>query len=330
MTTRHQFSQKQYRNLTIKNVYFVYSSTIKKLHFESRCSVPSLYLLLWAYYAWRTLTTCTGNAFRTRMYPIEHRLCARVPVSWILEPKEKDNRMSNTQTCRWQFPKSDCGYDDVHPQPSCSHRGLHDLDALKKCCLATAGCGGFNTNGIIKKTDCLSHKKPEPLCDLYVKESSPQPAPRAPVPIWPAPKKYSRGNTTRTIDSSRFKLLSATTKGSSDPFLPAAFARYNPGLLFPHTQGPDATKAPAMALQVTRPYPPAFLNPTHTHMHTCTINPTHTHIPTCTLNPTYVHTINTHTHTHTHTHVRTHARTQAHAHIQTYTYTYTHARAHKG
>ena len=92
----------------------------------------------------------------------------------------------NAHAHRWQFPKADCGYDDVAPQPSCSHRGLHDLAALKKCCLATPGCGGFNTNGIIKKTDCLSHKKPQPLCDLYVKESTPQPAPRAPVPIWPA------------------------------------------------------------------------------------------------------------------------------------------------
>ena len=159
--------------------------------------------------------------------------------------------MQASSTCihRWQFPKSDCGYDDITPQPSCSHRGLHDVDALKKCCLATAGCGGFNTNGIIKKADCLSHKKAEPLCDLYVKESSPQPAPQALLPIWPAPKKYSRGNTTRMIDSSSFKLIS--TNKWSDPLLPAAFARYQPGLLFPHIQGPDAAKAAAMALQVT-------------------------------------------------------------------------------
>lgn len=147
----------------------------------------------------------------------------------------------------WQFPKADCGYDDVAPQPSCSHRGLHDLAALKKCCLATPGCGGFNTNGIIKKTDCLSHKKPQPLCDLYVKESTPQPAPRAPVPIWPAPKQYTRGNTTRTVDSGRFAFASAT----KDRVLSAAFARYQPGLLFPHTQGPDASKADPLTLQVT-------------------------------------------------------------------------------
>ena len=32
--------------------------------------------------------------------------------------------------------------------------------------------------------------------------------------------------------------------------LSAAFARYQPGLLFPHTQGPDASKADPLTLQV--------------------------------------------------------------------------------
>ena len=78
----------------------------------------------------------------------------------------------------WEFTHADCGYDDVSPQPSCGASGKGDVAALKQCCLATDGCGGFNTNGIIKKSDCLQHKKYEGTdCDLYVKESTPQPPP---------------------------------------------------------------------------------------------------------------------------------------------------------
>ena len=90
----------------------------------------------------------------------------------------------------WKFEKTDCGYDDVSPQPACGAQHKGDVDNLKACCAATKGCGGFNTNGIIKKTDCLSHKRSQPACDLYVLEDHPEPPPPPPVPAnlpWPFP-----------------------------------------------------------------------------------------------------------------------------------------------
>ena len=81
----------------------------------------------------------------------------------------------------WNFTQSDCAYDDVTPQPACGarhHSG--NIEALKLCCLATSGCGGFNTNGIIKKSNCLQKKKNEPACDLYVLQTKPQPPPPPP------------------------------------------------------------------------------------------------------------------------------------------------------
>ena len=61
----------------------------------------------------------------------------------------------------------------------------------KELCLATRGCGGFNfPHGVLKKTDCLAHKKPEGAVDLYVLEQKPQPPPpHAPWGVvWPVPR----------------------------------------------------------------------------------------------------------------------------------------------
>jgi hexosaminidase len=61
----------------------------------------------------------------------------------------------------------------------------------KARCLSTSGCGGFNfPHGVLKKTDCLAHKKPEGAVDLYVLEEKPQPPPsHAPWGVvWPVPR----------------------------------------------------------------------------------------------------------------------------------------------
>lgn len=61
----------------------------------------------------------------------------------------------------------------------------------KTLCLATSGCGGFNfPHGVLKKTDCLAHKKPEGSVDLFVLEDRPQPPPpHAPWGVvWPVPR----------------------------------------------------------------------------------------------------------------------------------------------
>ncbi len=43
----------------------------------------------------------------------------------------------------WRYPGSDCGYDDVAPQPACGVASKGNVPALEACCLATAGCGGY-------------------------------------------------------------------------------------------------------------------------------------------------------------------------------------------
>lgn len=145
----------------------------------------------------------------------------------------------------WKFPKADCGYDDVSPQPSCIIKG--NVPALKACCLKTEGCGGFNTNGIIKKTDCLSHKAFESHCDLYVLEDSPQPPPAVNFPpIWPLPAKYTNGTATISISSSfKFNLdkkVQTLTNG---------VARYA-NLIFQHdTKKAQAVESVLLGLDVT-------------------------------------------------------------------------------
>ena len=77
----------------------------------------------------------------------------------------------------WRYASSDCGYDDVPGQTNGNGLCQHDtVDQCKAICLNTTGCGGFNTHGILKKTDCLSHKSPIGSVDLYVLEPTPQPA----------------------------------------------------------------------------------------------------------------------------------------------------------
>ena len=99
----------------------------------------------------------------------------------------------------WKFEKTDCGYDDVSPQPACGAQHKGDVDNLKACCAATKGCGGFNTNGIIKKTDCLSHKSSQPACDLYVLEDHPEPPPTPPPPTPPPPTPSQCSGTTSPL-----------------------------------------------------------------------------------------------------------------------------------
>lgn len=133
----------------------------------------------------------------------------------------------------WNYTKSDCGYDDVSPQPACGRRSKGDVEALKSCCIATAGCGGFNTNGIIKKTDCPKHIKQEPTCDLYLKMDSPQPPPPPPSvnwpPLWPLPKAYANG-TARVSLAPAFAFRDDSGKQTAT--LQAAFKRYEELIFF--------------------------------------------------------------------------------------------------
>ena len=147
-------------------------------------------------------------------------------------------------TYYWSFPKSDCGYDDVKPQPACGLSSKGDVEALKACCAATSGCGGFNTNGIIKASDCMSHISAS-TTDLYVVQNGPS--------IWPAPKSMTTGTAGRQeVSSAKFSFKLAG--GASSPLLAAAFERYQ-AVVFPHVPG---------AVDVARdcPPPPASPQPT--------------------------------------------------------------------
>lgn len=154
-----------------------------------------------------------------------------------------------SSTFWWNFTHADCGYDDVSPQPACGALGKGDVEALKKCCLATSGCGGFNTNGIIKKTDCLLHKKVEPACDLYVLETTPQPPPPPPSenwpPVWPLPKHFTNGTTTLYL-ALGFKI----EYDAASDFLAAAVRRYE-AIMFAHDAAPAAGELSVLTIKVT-------------------------------------------------------------------------------
>ena len=51
-------------------------------------------------------------------------------------------RSTTTDNYWWKYPGSDCGYDDVSPQPACGPKNKGNVAGLEACCLATKGCGG--------------------------------------------------------------------------------------------------------------------------------------------------------------------------------------------
>ena len=137
------------------------------------------------------------------------------PISSPPQHTRTHNSTHNTRT-----------HPQVAPQPKCGVK-TNNVSALEACCTATTGCGGFNTNGIIKKTDCTAHVKVQPSCDLYLKEDHPQPPP--PPPLWPQPASGSFGIIQGLQVSSGFTF----TTSAKSPTLSAAFTRYK-AIMFPH------------------------------------------------------------------------------------------------
>jgi hypothetical protein len=136
----------------------------------------------------------------------------------------------------WFYENKDCDYQDVLPAPSCAGK-KHTIAELKACCSKTAGCGGVNTNGIIKNTSCANHMNPPPSpCNLYVLKSGTQPPTPAPAPpaivpqMWPAPKfaAYGSPRTNAYINPNTFKFLCSATSTSNTACkdtITAAFTR---------------------------------------------------------------------------------------------------------
>ena len=123
-----------------------------------------------------------------RMMPrLQLFLLMLVAVAAILPGAQSDD-VGLVTSYWWRYPSSDCGYDDVSPAQSCKGNSVAQCKAL---CLATHGCGGFNfPHGVLKKADCLAHKKPAGAVELYVLENIPQPPPpQAPWGVvWPVPR----------------------------------------------------------------------------------------------------------------------------------------------
>ena len=91
---------------------------------------------------------------------------------------------------------SDCPRRDVSPQPACGGNRNLSVAVLEACCDSTHGCGGFNTHGVIKDTDCAAHVSSQTTTDLYLKPAQPTPPPTPPLPTplyvpqsmpWPFP-----------------------------------------------------------------------------------------------------------------------------------------------
>jgi hypothetical protein len=141
----------------------------------------------------------------------------------------------------WDYKDADCGNDDI-AQPACQKTAI-TVGAMKACCSATVGCGGFNlcptyrNYGVYKKTDCLSNKQLQqwPSCDLYVIESQPQPPTPAPPPtppptpalnyenfppIWPLPANFTNGTATVAVAGRAFAF-----RGTASRTMARAYAR---------------------------------------------------------------------------------------------------------
>ena len=57
----------------------------------------------------------------------------------------------------WEYPNSDCPYEDVNG----THNPGQPISTYIQLCLATPGCEGFNTNGVLKNGLSVVY-----LCDL--------------------------------------------------------------------------------------------------------------------------------------------------------------------
>ena len=59
----------------------------------------------------------------------------------------------NGRTYWWEYPNSDCPYEDANS----THNPGQPNSVYIANCLATPGCFGFNTNGVLKNRLCRAH-----------------------------------------------------------------------------------------------------------------------------------------------------------------------------
>jgi len=131
------------------------------------------------------------------------------------------------------FANTDCGYDDLpanasDPESSARKCGK-ELAACEQLCASLPACGGFNfPHGVMKKTDCLSHRSASTV-NLYVKGDTPDPAatPSNFPPVWRHPQRFTNGSATLLLAPDfKFHQDSLDEPTAASPTLAAAFARY--------------------------------------------------------------------------------------------------------
>ena len=158
-------------------------------------------------------------------------LCRWVPVALL------SVHVFGLEQQKWFFFEGyDCDYQDVTPEPACRTRD-HNVSSLKECCIATKGCFGFNTNGIMKNESCAKHMNTQ-KCDLYVLQNGTQPPPTPPivVSIWPAPK-YARYGSPRQLailNPAGFttQCVAASSNHACDAIVTPSLARANLTMFF--------------------------------------------------------------------------------------------------
>jgi len=148
----------------------------------------------------------------------------------------------------WRFKGSDCGYEDAGvvpgstklpsttdcpPAHQISNGSAWDpsgycVNQFKAACSASSGCGGFNTDRVLKNSSCFGAVAPlasaEQNIDVYVLGDQPIP-PTLHPDLWPRPTNASLGQTSLPL-APNFQFIVATACPSKSTLLVQAMARY--------------------------------------------------------------------------------------------------------
>jgi hypothetical protein len=143
-----------------------------------------------------------------------------------------------TEAVYWtKMELSDCSNWDL------GHCTAGDIAGCKAACEQQGtACGGFNTNGWLKKAGCIDQAV-RSTTDLYIKSDHVL-APAWPF-IWPHPQSFSNGTTRLYLDAENFEFL-----GPAVADMAAALARYQ-HLAFPRAPAKAPAKPFATKLVVT-------------------------------------------------------------------------------
>jgi hexosaminidase len=162
----------------------------------------------------------------------------------------------------WKLPNFDCrvGAVNLNPQPACATPNA-SIAALKTCCLATKGCGGFNNHAgkQFKNTNCYADRLANKGTDLYILSDQPAPPPPPPPPgpatpsnlPWPYPNDPAFKPTTGTANVTLATAFAIKAANATCATLDAAMARYTALALGGHAIAAADAAAPAANGELT-------------------------------------------------------------------------------